>query len=70
VNPGQHRRRLRSLEERAATAERRRNETAASDTFPVTLRQLHGLEPISEADLDRLEAWTLRHGWQEGPCRS
>jgi len=62
----QHRQRLRRLETRTEAAEQAREERRSSGALPVTLRQLHGLEPLPQRDSSALAVWMLEHGWRLG----
>lgn len=53
---------MRRLEENLEQRKRNEQHRITSGAIPVNLKQLHGVEPISAADLARLEAWMREHG--------
>lgn len=66
MRPAQHRARLGKLEAEARRAQHRQaTGQVLSSPIPVTVQQVCGTAPMTEADEARLRAWMLEHGWTE-----
>lgn len=65
MRSGQHRQRLRRLQQEAERRRFHEESTAADgrDRIPVTVMQLAGLKPATDGDWRRLDEWMQRRGF-------